>query len=291
MRSLRNHSEKTLARTKSVTFALSAALAASAGALYARYASYIDPSSFTVAESILVVSMVIVGGAGSLWGALVGAVLLITLPEGLRFVGLPAGFAANLRQILYGGLLVTMMVVRPQGLIGRYDARQVSGNGRAACCVAKEWSRRLAESRPWPASTFACPLRELLVLSGQTVRAKRRCSTSLLVLCARTPGAFHGVGTDLARLSPHQVARLGVVRTFQQLRLIQNMSVEENVLLARPRQRGEQLWSALLPIGRDIRDQANRAVAAELLGVRWAQRVRGASVPRIFRTGSRSCWR
>ncbi|OHE77156.1 MAG: branched-chain amino acid ABC transporter permease [Verrucomicrobia bacterium GWF2_62_7] len=111
---------KNTLRFKVTAFAVSAALAAMAGSLYAHYITYIDPTSFTVMESILVISMVIIGGAGSLWGPLVGAVVLVTLPEALRFVGLPSSVAANLRQIIYGALLVVMMMVRPKGLVGRY---------------------------------------------------------------------------------------------------------------------------------------------------------------------------
>ena len=111
---------KNTLRFKVTAFGVSAALAGSAGGLYAHYTSYIDPSSFSVTESMLVVSMVIVGGAGSLWGPVVGALVLVLLPEALRFVGLPVSIAANIRQILYGSLLVIMMMFRPQGLIGRY---------------------------------------------------------------------------------------------------------------------------------------------------------------------------
>lgn len=112
---------KNTVRFKVTTFAVSAALAASAGSLYAHYITYIDPTSFTVTESILVISMVIVGGAASPWGPLIGAVVLIALPEGLRFIGFPSSVAANLRQIFYGFLLVVMMMVRPRGLAGRYS--------------------------------------------------------------------------------------------------------------------------------------------------------------------------
>lgn len=111
---------KNTLRFKVTAFAVSAALAAMAGSLYAHYITYIDPTSFTVMESILVISMVIIGGVGSLWGPLVGAVVLVTLPEALRFVGLPSSVAANLRQIIYGVLLVVMMMVRPKGLVGKY---------------------------------------------------------------------------------------------------------------------------------------------------------------------------
>jgi branched-chain amino acid transport system permease protein len=105
---------------KVTAFAVSAALAAMAGSLYAHYITYIDPTSFTVMESILIISMVIIGGAGSTWGPLVGAVVLVTLPEALRFIGLPSAVAANLRQIIYGSVLVIMMMFRPRGLVGKY---------------------------------------------------------------------------------------------------------------------------------------------------------------------------
>ncbi len=100
--------------------AFSAGLASSAGSLYAHYITYIDPSSFTVMESILIISMVIIGGADSLWGPIIGAVILVTLPELLRFIGIKSAMAANLRQIFYGILLVIMMIVKPSGLLGRY---------------------------------------------------------------------------------------------------------------------------------------------------------------------------
>ena len=111
---------KNVLRFKVVAFAVSAALAAVAGSLYAHFITFIDPTSFTVTESILVLSMVIIGGAGSLWGSLAGAIVLVTLPEALRLIGLPTLEAAILRQVIYGSLLVAMMIIRPAGLLGRY---------------------------------------------------------------------------------------------------------------------------------------------------------------------------
>ncbi|MBA7642170.1 hypothetical protein ES703_49859 [subsurface metagenome] len=71
-------------------------------------------------ESIFIISIVIIGGAGSLSGPVIGAVVLVMLPEVLRFVGLPSSLAANIRQLLYGGLLVAFMMWRPQGLVGKF---------------------------------------------------------------------------------------------------------------------------------------------------------------------------
>lgn len=105
-------------------FVIGGVIASVAGNLYAHYITFIDPTSFTILESILVISMVIIGGAGSLRGPIIGAVVLVILPEALRFVGLPSSVAANLRQIFYGSLLVLMMLYRPQGLIGEFNLQK-----------------------------------------------------------------------------------------------------------------------------------------------------------------------
>ena len=100
--------------------AISSALVAVAGALYASYVRYIDPSSSSLDESILMLSMVIVGGMGNFRGPLVGAAMLIALPEVLRLFAIPDAQAANLRLLFYGLLLILIMHFRPQGLAGRY---------------------------------------------------------------------------------------------------------------------------------------------------------------------------
>jgi branched-chain amino acid transport system permease protein len=106
---------------KVIAFAISAVFAAGAGAFYASYISYIDPSSFTIGESILVLAMVIIGGAGSLWGPVVGASILVVLPELLRVLGFPDAIAGNLRQMIYGLLLAVLILVRPQGIFGKLN--------------------------------------------------------------------------------------------------------------------------------------------------------------------------
>lgn len=100
--------------------AIGAAIASVAGSLYAHFVSYIDPSSFTIGESVLVLSMVIMGGLGTITGPVAGAAVLVALPEALRFLGFSPLIAANLRQVLYGLALVVLMMVRPRGLVGRY---------------------------------------------------------------------------------------------------------------------------------------------------------------------------
>ena len=100
------------------TFFLSAAFSGLAGAIYASYVSYIDPTSFTLDESIFIITALFIGGLGNIKGPILGAVFVIILPELLRFVGMPDAIAANMRQIIYGLALVIIMFVRPQGLLG-----------------------------------------------------------------------------------------------------------------------------------------------------------------------------
>lgn len=102
--------------SKTVSFTLSAMLAAIPGTLYAHYISYIDPTSFTVNESIFVLSIVIIGGLGNLPGSFLASAFLVLLPEALRFVGMPDSIAANMRQIIYGLILVMVMMTGKNGV-------------------------------------------------------------------------------------------------------------------------------------------------------------------------------
>ena len=111
---------KNVRKFKVLAFAINSGLAAAAGALYAAYVTYIDPTSFTLDESIFILSVVLVGGSGNLRGPVIGAFLMILLPEGLRFLGIPDNVAPNVRQILYALILIILMRFRPQGLAGEF---------------------------------------------------------------------------------------------------------------------------------------------------------------------------
>jgi len=114
---------KYVAKYKLQVFVVGAFFAGIAGSLYAHYITFIDPSSFTVMESITILLMVIFGGMGSIKGSLVGAIMLVMFPEMLRFLGMPSSIAAPTRQMIYGLLLVVFMIKRPQGLFGKYRFR------------------------------------------------------------------------------------------------------------------------------------------------------------------------
>jgi len=99
------------ARYKVQSFAVSAFMAGVGGCLYAHFLGYINPSDFGFLKSVDMLSMVVLGGLGSIPGAVVGAWILTAAPEFLRFM-------SQYRMLVYGALLVFLMVFRPNGLLG-----------------------------------------------------------------------------------------------------------------------------------------------------------------------------
>ena len=97
-------------RTKLTAFALGATWAGMAGVILAAKTTFINPASFTFLESAIILSIVVLGGMGSIMGVILGAFILILLPEYLRAF-------SDFRMLLFGGIMVLMMVFRPQGLI------------------------------------------------------------------------------------------------------------------------------------------------------------------------------
>ena len=106
---------------KLAIWVISAMMAGLAGGLFGSFTSFVDPNSFILLESMLLVSIVILGGLASIRGSLLGALAFVLLEEGMRFLPLlPDEFVGQARQVVLGVLLVLLMLFRPQGLAGRY---------------------------------------------------------------------------------------------------------------------------------------------------------------------------
>ena len=113
-----------LARYKTLSFAISAALAGFAGALYAHKLHFISPDQFNILQSIDLLLMVVIGGLGSVHGAFLGAIFLISMPQliGLSKDYLPAvvAQAPGLQSVVYGVVLIAFVLFEPLGLYGRW---------------------------------------------------------------------------------------------------------------------------------------------------------------------------
>jgi branched-chain amino acid transport system permease protein len=101
-------------RAKVIAFVVSSALAGVAGGLFAHYLMYVNTNSFTFLKSFEIIIMIVIGGLGSISGSVLGAVLFISLTEGLREF-------AQYRMLLFSLLLVVLMIVRPQGILGQKE--------------------------------------------------------------------------------------------------------------------------------------------------------------------------
>ncbi len=106
---------------KLAIWVISAMMAGLAGGLFASWTTFIDPNSFILLESMLLVAIVILGGLATIWGSILGAIVFVLLEEGMRFIPyLPAEYVGQARQVVLGVLLVLLMLFRPQGLVGRF---------------------------------------------------------------------------------------------------------------------------------------------------------------------------
>ncbi len=106
---------------KLAVWTMSAMMAGLAGGLFASWTRFVDPNSFILLESMLLVAIVILGGLATIWGSLLGAMAFVLLEEGMRFLPfLPEIHVGQARLVVLGILLVLLMLFRPQGLVGRY---------------------------------------------------------------------------------------------------------------------------------------------------------------------------
>jgi branched-chain amino acid transport system permease protein len=108
---------------KAIAVAVSAALCSVGGVLYAYNIAFVNPESFTLNLSVLVMAMVIIGGAGTTIGPIVGAAIIQFLPAALSWLPLPSQNVGYLQQILYGVAMVLLMIYRPAGLLGKTRAK------------------------------------------------------------------------------------------------------------------------------------------------------------------------
>ncbi|MEO7404604.1 MAG: branched-chain amino acid ABC transporter permease [Burkholderiales bacterium] len=106
-------------RLKLVLFAIGSGLAGLAGGLYGHYFLFVTPEQFEVLYSAAMLTMVVVGGIRTVWGPALGAVLLQFMPQAIHFLKLPSSVTGPLQGILFTGLVLLFLFLRPHGLLGQ----------------------------------------------------------------------------------------------------------------------------------------------------------------------------
>lgn len=114
---------------KITAFAIGSGIAAVGGSIYATSVGFIDPFGFELYQSVFILAIVVIGGAGNMWGSVVGAAILFFLPEVLKLFHMSEAVAGPARSMMYGILLLVFMRFRPQGILPeRLSARFIRGN-------------------------------------------------------------------------------------------------------------------------------------------------------------------
>jgi branched-chain amino acid transport system permease protein len=122
-----------VARYKTMVFVLSAIYAGLAGALYAHYVSFLSPGICSLMFNVIIIAMVVIGGSGSIWGALLGTVLLTLVPEYLVYF-------QDYEPLVYGLMIIGIVMFSPQGLVGLLDRLWTSVSAafsHRGCRIAK----------------------------------------------------------------------------------------------------------------------------------------------------------
>ncbi|WP_238121004.1 MULTISPECIES: branched-chain amino acid ABC transporter ATP-binding protein/permease [unclassified Xanthobacter] len=235
-------------RAKLIANAWSGGLMAAFGTLYAQFQFFIDPDTvfgfWTI--SIKLAMMTILGGIGLIWGPFVGALILVPLDEWANATF--TGNSAALSRFIYGALLIALILIRPNGLLSIVKGRLPTARPQVAPATAVLTTADAAPGDPLLVVegltrqfggliavnevSFTLNGAEILGLIGPNGAGKSTTFTLLAGLDQPTRGSVILEGTRLTGLPAHAVARLGVVKTFQNTALFEDMSILDNVVVA-----------------------------------------------------------
>jgi branched-chain amino acid transport system permease protein len=237
------------ARLKIVVFIYAALLACVSGWLYAHLQRFVNPSPFGINQGIEYLFMAVVGGAGSVWGAVVGATLITVLKQWLQDL-LPRilGRAGNFEIVVFG-LLMIFVLQRARDGVWPWFARLLPRRSPSALSEAPELPARNRTARQGPLLeidrarkqfgglvavndlSFAVHPGEILGLIGPNGAGKSTMFNLISGALSLTSGDVRFRGESIVALPPYDIARLGIGRTFQHVKLIGSMSVLDNVAL------------------------------------------------------------
>lgn len=277
-------------------FVIGAFLGGLSGGLFAGFIGSVVPKTFDLLISVNVLSLIIVGGMGSLPGIILGALVMIGLPELLREF-------AEYRLLVYGAVIVAMMLYRPQGLWPDIVVARETEGWKEADTYEPTEEEGVSESGavPSPASGATPPLpsptlrptlvvpsavesrQEILIARGVSKRFGGLVAINALDLVVREATIHSIIGPNgsgktsffncitgfyvpeageilfeqrpIHGLRPDQIARMGIARTYQNIRLFENLTVLENILIGLHGHLHEHLFDAILRTPRFVRQE------------------------------------
>src|SRR4051794_23238297 len=264
-------------RTKVSAFALSAVLGGLAGGLFAGGFTYVSPDQFSFAESIVFLTMALLGGVASPIGSAIGTGLLILIPEWLRFLkSIPGLYLA-----IYGVAVILIIIFMPDGIWGfvtnflRRFIRPVQvaavpplvlapdRTGTETVLDVKGLSKHFGGLKAVDNVDFAVRRGGIHALIGPNGSGKTTTLNVLSGLYKATSGHVRLGESDITNLSPHRRTWDGLGRTFQNIRLFRSMTALENVVVG-----AERRGNSLIAEGGGYAALEERALAAlEFVGL------------------------
>ncbi len=239
------------ARAKLLVFIYAAVLAGLSGWLYAHFQRAVNPTPFGLNASIEYLFIAVVGGAGYVWGAVLGAGIVVVLKELLQSY-LPVVFHGNaqLETVIFGILLVALLQIAPGGMWPKLaallpfgvkpprpqEAESLPPRAKAAAAtgtlldiqaVRKQFGGVVAVNDV----SFDVKAQEIVALIGPNGAGKSTTFNLITGVLRATGGAISILGKNVDNAPPQEIAKLGVARTFQHVKLVPDMSVLENVAI------------------------------------------------------------
>ncbi len=274
------------ARLKIVVFVYAALLAAVSGWLYAHLQRFVNPTPFSIIAGIEYLFMAVVGGAGSVWGAVVGATLITVLKQVLQDI-LPAllGRTGNFEMVVFGVLLIVLLQRARDGvwpwierLLPKAPPAPVReaeplpprdhATGEGPLLEVKAARKAFGGLVAVNDLSFQIRAREIVGLIGPNGAGKSTTFALISGALPLTSGEIRFGGESIGSRPPHEIARRGIGRTFQHVKLIPGMSVLDNVAL-----------------GAYLRGRAGVGRAALRLDRREEERTRAEASRQIARCG------
>jgi ABC-type branched-subunit amino acid transport system ATPase component/ABC-type branched-subunit amino acid transport system permease subunit len=284
---------------KTVAFAVSAMLAGLAGGLFAPLSTFVTPDTFGFVQSILFVLVVVVGGAGSIAGPVIGAVIVGALPELLSSM-------EDYRLLFFGALLLVVLWIAPDGVVGLLrtlaEKSGLRGFAGKTPALAPDAENAIAPSLPVRARqllqadglsmvfggvravsdlSFEVAAAAVTSLIGPNGAGKTTALNMLSGFYRPSAGRFLLGRTVLAGLPAFRIARHGVARTYQTSQLFGSLSVEDNVALAMGKGRLGGLLGARRFSAADIRERSRQLL--NYCGYRGALDIPAADLAHVDR--------